>query len=828
MRAFALAMLLITFGCAPDQVVTTAESADADTVLATDAAVVSGTEVRDTSVAVDATTDPCLGIDCDDQNVCTTDSCFAGTCQHDNNTASCDDGNVCTGGDTCTAGACAGLPIDCTNVCGNAICDGEETPVTCPGDCSWLWQRLKEPCGTPGTLDICPHGYVCVARSAVGGGNVCVSDTRSWLPLPDARTPTDFVDDGETVRDTATGLQWPKKQLSDRNWHEAGTACMSESYNGLHDWRLPTETELLSLVDIDKVMPSSVAPLQWPTSYSWYWSAMPWSTGTSAWLVLFTYGYTGGHDKNFPFAVWCVRGGSTLGTGGGSRFAVSDDGITVFDHASGLRWQHAVQGNYAASEFMAKWGKLISGLPGTGWRLPTRDELLTLVDRQSAGPAIDTSVFPNTPIGNFWSSSPSNSGFGTWCVSFDNGISNGPANAATVRAVTTYPCNATTCDDGNPCTTDSCPMGSCHHDNHSGACDDGIVCTTNDSCFAGSCIGQPNGCAILCGNGICDGDETPTTCVADCRWLWQHLSGTCTTPGVQDVCAHGYVCVARGSTAGGNICVSDIHNWLPLPDTRTPSDFVDDGKTVTDKVTGLQWAKDTLPKMDWNTALAACTTQTYAGVLDWRLPTETELLSVTDVVHPAYDLKNTAALIWPKFVGYWISCWSAVELLLTNSGWQVDFPVGVSYPLEFSAKPLNFVACVRGGATVTTGTGSRFAASADGKTVFDHASGLQWQRAVATSPANWADAKSWCAKNVTGAPGTGWRMPTRGELLTLIDREANHPAIDITAFPATPNAPFWSASPGLSIYSDELVIDFDTGQIYNDTPSSLKLVRCVR
>jgi subtilisin-like proprotein convertase family protein len=48
----------------------------------------------------------CVGtnpIDCDDANVCTTDSCApaSGTCAHANNTNACDDGDVCTTDDTC-------------------------------------------------------------------------------------------------------------------------------------------------------------------------------------------------------------------------------------------------------------------------------------------------------------------------------------------------------------------------------------------------------------------------------------------------------------------------------------------------------------------------------------------------------------------------------------------------------------------------------------------------------------------------------------------------------------------------------------------------------
>lgn len=49
------------------------------------------------------------------------------------------------------------------------------------------------------------------------------------------------------------------------------------------------------------------------------------------------------------------------------------------------------------------------------------------------------------------------------------------------------------CDDGNPCTDDSCsPASGCVYTNNSNACDDNIGCTINDTCVGGACVGTDN------------------------------------------------------------------------------------------------------------------------------------------------------------------------------------------------------------------------------------------------------------------------------------------------------------------------------------------------
>jgi len=59
---------------------------------------------------------------------------------------------------------------------------------------------------------------------------------------------------------------------------------------------------------------------------------------------------------------------------------------------------------------------------------------------------------------------------------------------------TTCVSGSAACDDGNPCTDDSCsPSQGCSHTFNANACDDGDACTSNDVCTAGVCAGTiPN------------------------------------------------------------------------------------------------------------------------------------------------------------------------------------------------------------------------------------------------------------------------------------------------------------------------------------------------
>jgi hypothetical protein len=76
----------------------------------------------------------------------------------------------------------------------------------------------------------------------------------------------------------------------------------------------------------------------------------------------------------------------------------------------------------------------------------------------------------------------------------------------------------------------------------------------------------------------------------------------------------------------------------------------------------------------------------------------------------------------------------------------------------------------------------------------------------------------------------GWRLPSRIELLSIVDFTQSEPLIDPVAFPNTPPEPFWSVSPTVDDPSSAWSVHFGFGTVSasaTSTGTPLR-VRCVR
>ncbi len=113
-------------------------------------------------------------------------------------------------------------------------------------------------------------------------------------------------------------------------------------------------------------------------------------------------------------------------------------------------------------------------------------------------------------------------------------------------------------------------------------------------------------------------------------------------------------------------------------------------------------------------------------------------------------------------------------------------------------------------------------------TVRDDVTCLLWQKTAPTDTAyTWSDAKAKC----TGNPllgGVGWRLPSRIELISIVDYTRRDPSIPVLAFPSTrPNPPYWTWSP-LPSTTDAFAVSFHVGEVLHADQSTMYLARCVR
>ncbi len=143
-----------------------------------------------------------LAPNCDDSNVCTTDSCDPATgCVHGLNQAPCDDGDVCTIGDHCLLGECLGqgtLLCDDKNPCTDDACLPASgcsfTPnqVACNDNnpCTTGDQCNNGQCATTGWLDcnddnICTTDYCQPPNGCVNEANLNPCDDGNACTIAD-------------------------------------------------------------------------------------------------------------------------------------------------------------------------------------------------------------------------------------------------------------------------------------------------------------------------------------------------------------------------------------------------------------------------------------------------------------------------------------------------------------------------------------------------------------------------------------------------------------------------------------------------------------------
>jgi hypothetical protein len=117
---------------------------------------------------------------------------------------------------------------------------------------------------------------------------------------------------------------------------------------------------------------------------------------------------------------------------------------------------------------------------------------------------------------------------------------------------------------------------------------------------------------------------------------------------------------------------------------------------------------------------------------------------------------------------------------------------------------------------------TRYTYSTTGDEVTDTKTGLTWRRC--------SEGQAWSGTTCTGTAATytqeqalahaksqasvaGWRLPNVKELSSITDKTRSNPAIDTTAFPATPSSWYWSSTPEVGASNSAWYVLFNYGYV---------------
>lgn len=221
---------------------------------------------------------------------------------------------------------------------------------------------------------------------------------------------------GETVLDRRTNLIWQRyADDTRRTYFDARTYCDSLTIGGRDDWRLPGRIELVTILDATQTpsLDYDVFP-DTPENYFWTQSRSQHSEGR-VYSIYFGQGETVLSDEGMASAYTrCVATDEVVLP----EDQVVVDEEYVEDANTNLRWDREA---YTPSTFE----RAYEYCADKGARLPTLNEMQSLVDEAGYNPSIDRFLFPDTPYDvGFWTNTRRDLGEeAVWTVNFSRGLS---------------------------------------------------------------------------------------------------------------------------------------------------------------------------------------------------------------------------------------------------------------------------------------------------------------------------------------------------------------------------------------------------------------------
>jgi hypothetical protein len=278
--------------------------------------------------------------------------------------------------------------------------------------------------------------------------------------------PPELTNNGNgTVTDNLTGLMWEQKTEANEQatvtYDDAVAYCDTLSLGDHDDWRLPDRKEYATLLNLNRLSPA-LDKTYFPyytgnPSAIHYWTASPYHDDPAkVWTMQIAWGIIETGSKDTLYKVRCVRGS----TAPSPSYTDNANG-TVTDNLTGLMWEQKTDdggsrdkdNTYTWKDALAYCENLILA-NFSDWRLPNPKELERLVETSSSRPSVDTSYFPHTSNGLYWT--------GTSCVgchkfkAFAYNFSDGSLNFGVKYRDGEYPENYTRCvrtADDTPGTT---------------------------------------------------------------------------------------------------------------------------------------------------------------------------------------------------------------------------------------------------------------------------------------------------------------------------------------------------------------------------------------
>ena len=466
----------------------------------------------------------CVGLPivCDDDNPCTDDFCDAlGGCSTEPNQAPCDDGDACTVADQCGQGECAGFAVDCDcitdedcqpledgDACnGTLYCDQEKVPF----QCAVVPDSVVECGADPGEASIClqftcdPETGECASLAANDGfacddGNMCTIGDKCVGGACTPGVPPLCADNNPCTDDSC----------------DPGSGCVFQANTAACDDGLICTTADTCFegecvggppLDCDDANPCT--------------------------------------DDACSPAMGCTHAANQAACD-------DDDPCTVGDHCAGGACLPAGKvdcddANPCTADSCMFDGScdhdIIPGDCDDGDPCTVNDSCINGIC--SPGPSFNCS--DGNPCTD---DSCNDQGI---CVHVANNLDCDDGNACTLgdhcQGETCVFEEAAVCDDNNVCTSDACdPSIGCVFNTNTHPCNDGNACTVNEECANGECTG---GAPLNCDDG---NPCTDDSCDQDSGCIHEFNSAPCTD---WNVCTVGDTCDNGQCEGGGGLDCDD-------------------------------------------------------------------------------------------------------------------------------------------------------------------------------------------------------------------------------------------------------------------------------